>query len=158
MAIIKMTGGFSVCPEGTHIFRIFKVDYNAEFGKLAVHLINAQGVRHIERFSLMNNDGSMNDRACNAFSFFAKTALNNPRLEEIDHLDLINRYIKATITHNVTPNRTDPTQTVVFANITEKWAADGFDTEPVKIALTLGNEPDAEPIGTGEVDLNSLLN
>ena len=168
MAIIKMTGGFSVCPEGTHVFRIFKVDYDADFGKIAVHLINAKGVRHIERFNMMNKDGSMNDKACNRFSFFAKTALNDFRLEEIDHNDLINRYIKASITHSVLPRNDDPTQTVTFANMGEKWPADGFDTEPVKIALTLGNEEapakpvepvkPAEPAPKGAVDLNRLLN
>ena len=33
MANIQLSGGFTVCPEGRHIFRIYKVDYNKEFGK-----------------------------------------------------------------------------------------------------------------------------
>jgi hypothetical protein len=153
MATIQMTSGFTICPEGKHIFRIYKVDYDKDFGKLVVHLVTAQGITHIERFSLMNNNGEMNDKACNAFSFFAKTALNNFGLEEIDHTDLVNHYIGGEIVHTTSPNRNDPTKTVTFANITNKWVADGFDTEPCKKALELGNAP----APTSGVNLDNLL-
>ena len=158
MATIRMTGGFAICPEGKHIFRIYKVEYNEEFGKIAVHLVNAQGVTHVERFSLMNNNGDMNDKACNAFSFFAKTALNNFNIEEIDHNDLVNHYIGGEISHTVSPNRNDPTKTVTFANITNKWVADGFDTEPCKKALELGNTVAPVEQPTEGVNLDNLLN
>jgi hypothetical protein len=158
MANISLTGGFTACPEGKHIFRIYKVDYNPEFGKLAVFMVNAKGITHVERFSLMNNDSTMNDKACNAFSFFAKTALNNFELTEIDHNDLVNHYIGGEITHTVLPSKNDPTKNVTFANITEKWVADYFDTEPVKKALTLGTNSETPAAPSGEVDLNSLLN
>lgn len=157
MATIRMTGGFAICPEGKHIFRIYKVEYNEEFGKIAVHLVNAQGVTHVERFSLMNNNGDMNDKACNAFSFFAKTALNNFSIEEIDHNDLVNHYIGGEIAHTVSPNRNDPTKTVTFANITTKWVAEGFDTEPCKKALELGNATAPVEQPTGAVNLDTLL-
>ena len=159
MATIQMTSGFTVCPEGKHIFRIFQVDYNEEFGKLAVHMVTAQGVIHVERFSLMNNNGEMNDKACNAFSFFAKTALNNFSLEEIDHNDLVNHYIGGEIVHTKLPSRNDPTKNVTFANITDKWVAEGFDTTPCKKALELGSTPVApsEPTPVGEVNLDNLL-
>lgn len=159
MAIIPMTSGFSICPEGKHIFRIYKVDYDPDFGKLVVHMVNAQGIKHMERFSLMNTNGEMNDKACNAFSFFAKTALNNFSIAEIDHNDLVNRYIGLEIVHTHSPSRNDPTKTVTFANASDKWVADGFDTTPVAKALSLGNEtePTQESAPSAEVDLNSLL-
>ena len=158
MATIQMTSGFSICPEGRHIFRIYKVDYDKDFGKLAVHLITAKGITHIERFSLMGANGEMNDKACNAFSFFAKTALNDFSIEEIDHTDLVNHYIGGEIVHTTSPNRNDPTKTVTFANITNKWVADGFDTEPCKKALELGNaSAPAEQPAEG-VNLDNLLN
>lgn len=155
MANISLTGGFTVCPEGKHIFRIYRVDYDKDFGKLAIYLVNAQGITHIERFSLMANNGEMNSKACNAFSFFAKTAMNNFTLESIDHTDLVGRYIGGEIVHTTQPNRNDPTKTVTFANISEKWVADGFDTTPVAKALSLGTDTTPK---TGDVDLNSLLN
>lgn len=158
MATIRMTSGFTICPGGRHIFRIYKVEYDEEFGKINVHLVNAQGVTHIERFSLMGNNGEMNDKACNAFSFFAKTALNNFSVEEIDHNDLVNKYIGGEITHTTSPNINDPNKTVTFANITDKWVADGFDTAPCKKALELGNAPAPAEQPTEGVNLDNLLN
>ena len=166
MAIIPMTSGFTVCPEGVHTFRIYKVDYNEEFGKLVVHLVNAQGITHQERFSLMGADGNINEKACAAFSFFAKTALNDFAIEAVDPQTLVDHYIKAEVTHTKAPSTRDPNKTVTFANFGDKWVADGFDTTPVAKALTLGKETSApaptpapaptEP--TTGLDLNALLN
>ena len=167
MATIQMTNNsFTVCPEGRHIFRIYKVDYNEEFGKLVVYLVNAQGMTHRENFSLFRADGSMNEGACNAFSFFARTALNDFSREAIDHAELVNHYIGAEVVHTTKPNSNDPSKTITFANLVgEKWVANGFDTTPVKKALTLGTEASAPiapqpvteaPTTTG-LDLNSLL-
>ena len=167
MATIQMTGGaFTVCPEGKHIFRIYKVDFNPDFGKVAVYMVNAQGNTIIQNYGLMNADGSMNDSICNAFSYFARTALNDFSREAIDHTELVNHYIGAEVAHKVLPSKNDPTQTVTYANLVgNKWVANGFDTTPVKKALTLGTEtetpkvetPIAEtPTATG-LDLNALL-
>ena len=168
MATIQMTGStFTVCPEGRHIFRIYKVDFNQDFGKVVVHVVNAQGHTIREQFNLMRVDGSMNESACNAFSFFARTALNDYSREAIDHTELIGRYIGLEVVHTVQPNKNDPTKTVTFANLgREKWVASGFDTTPVAKALTLGTEtetpkvatpaPVVAPATTG-LDLDSLL-
>ena len=166
MATIQMTGNsFKVCPEGRHIFRIYKVDFNPDFGKIVVYLVNAQGITHRENFSLYRADGSMNDSACNAFSFFARTALNDYSREAIDHTELVNHYIGAEVAHKVQPNKNDPTKTVTFANLVgEKWVANGFDTTPVAKALTLGTETEAPATtttapksATTGLDLNALL-
>ena len=161
MAQIKMTSGFTVCPEGVHIFRIYKVDYDQDFGKITVHLVNAKGITHTERFSLIGNNGSVNEKACNAFSYFAKTALNDFSLEEIDHNDLVGHYIKAEVVHTITQSTKDPSKTMTFANLSNKWVADGFDTTPVSKALTLGTETTETTEVAKEtkgLDLDSLLN
>ena len=168
MATIQMTNSnFTVCPEGRHIFRIYKVDFNQDFGKVSVYMVNAQGITHRENFGLMRADGSMNEGACNAFSFFARTALNDFSREAIDHEELVNHDIGAEVVHTVQPNRNDPSKTVTFANLVgEKWVAEGFDTTPVARALTLGTEaaaptvaPTVEeaPATTTGLDLNALL-
>lgn len=168
MATIQLTSGFTVCPEGTHIFRIYKVDYDQDFGKITVHLVNAQGITHTERFSLIGSNGAVNEKAYNAFSYFAKTALQDNTLESINHTDLVGHYIKAEVVHTVTPSTKDPKKTVTFANFANKWKADGFDTTPVAKALTLGTEteqpkveaPKAEtpaPTQVTGLDLDSLL-
>ena len=130
MALIPMTGGFTICPKGVQIFRIYKVEYDEEFGKLIVHLVNAQGITVQERFSLMNADGSSNDRACGAFSFFAKTALNNFSLEAVDPVTLVDHYIKADVTHSDVPSNKDPNKTVTFVNLGSKSPASGFEGAP----------------------------
>ena len=166
MPTIQLTSGFTVCPEGVHIFRIYKVDYNQEFGKLNIYLVNAQGVTHIERFSLINLSGVPNEKAYNAFSYFAKTALNDPYRTAIDPNDLVGHYIKAEVVHTIVPSTTKQGETKTFANLSNKWAADGFDTTPVEKALTLGTEqPKVEetkavepaPSQSTGLDLDSLL-
>lgn len=165
MAMIPMTSGFTLCPKGVQVFRIYKVDYNEEFGKLVVHLVNAQGITQQERYSLMGADGNINEKACAAFSFFAKTALNDFSLEAVDPATLVDHYIKADVIHTTQPNKNDPTKTVTFANLGDKWVADAFDTAPVPKALYLGKpEGTAAPVAqptpapaTG-LDLNAILN
>ena len=165
MATIKMTGNsFTVCPEGRHIFRIYKVDFNEEFGKIVVHMVNAQGITHKENFGLYRADGTMNDGACNAFSYFARTALNDFSREAIDHTELVGHYIGAEVAHTVQPNRNDPSKNVTFANLVgEKWVANGFDTTPVAKALSLGTETESPKVATPTatpttgLDLKSIL-
>lgn len=166
MAMIPMTNTFSICPKGEQVFRIYKVDYNEEFGKLTVHLVNAQGNIVLNRFSLMNQDGTSNDKACNAFSFFAKNALNDFAIPAVDPMTLVDRYIKMEATHTEAPSTKKPGETVTFVDVKNPSVATGFDTEPCQKALTLGKEtnvpttptaPAPEAPATG-LDLNALLN
>ena len=165
MATIQLTSGFTVCPEGEHIFRIYKVEYNQDFGKLNIYLVNAQGITHIERFSLINASGEPNEKAYNAFSYFAKTALKDSTVTAIDPNNLVNHYIKAKVVHTVLPSTKEQGKTMTFANLSDKWQADGFDTTPVAKALTLGTEqdqpkveePKAAPVQSTGLDLDNLL-
>ena len=162
MARITLTGGFTLIPEGTHTFRIYNVEYDANFGKLVVHLVNAQGITHSERFSLMRPDGTMNEGACNAFSFFAKNALNNFTVAEIDHAELVDHYIKGVITHSQSESTKEAGKMLTFANLSNTSPADGFDTEPCEKALTLGKSattptPTPTPTTTGNLDIKSIL-
>lgn len=166
MPTIQLTSGFTVCPEGVHIFRIYKVEYNQDFGKLNIYLVNAQGITHMERFSLINASGAPNEKAYNAFSYFAKTALNDYTRDAIDPNELVGHYIKAEVVHTIVPSNKEEGKTMTFANLSNKWAADGFDTTPVAKALTLGTEPEqpkveqpkaAAPTQTTGLDLDNLL-
>ena len=164
MATIHLSAStYAPIPEGIHVFRIFDVEYDETFGKVQIHLINAKGRIHTEKFTLMRADGSMIDGACNALSYFAKTALNTTEPADIDHTELIGHYIKAQVVHNVQPNRNDPSKTVTFVNLTDKWSADGFDTEPCEKALTMSretrmaNKKESAPAETTGVNLDSLL-
>lgn len=168
MARIAINRIFTPCPEGEHIFRVYKVEYKEEFGKLTIGLVNAKGDTVTENYSLLLNDGSPNDKAYAAFAFFAKTALNDFDREEVDPVELVDRYIKATVSHTVVDSNKEDGKKVTFVNLGDKKPADGFDTEPVEKALTLGKEapavaPVVEPVQEAPVsptagfDLNALL-
>ena len=172
MARIPMTSGFVVIPEGEYVFRIYDATYDEEFGRIVVKLVTASGLTHQERFSIKNSDDEYNEKALNAFSYFAKTALNDFSREDIDIEELIDHYIRAEVTHTKQPNKNDPTKTVTFANLGDKSPADGFDTEPTARALNMGRDgvkASPKPTATasapvqqsapakGGLDLDSLL-
>lgn len=137
---IPMRDGFSIIPEGEYVFRIYEVNHDEDFGKVEIKLINAKGQTMTERFTLMQQGGEYNERALSAFSYFAKTAMNDFGMEDVEPKDLVNHYIRAEVVHTKSPSKKDPNKTVTFANLGDKSPADGFDTQPVERALTLGNE------------------
>ncbi len=100
MAKIKLSeGGFSLIPEGTTTFKIVGAEYDEDFGKMVVDMQTKDGKKHSERFMLLKKNGEANEGALKAFSYFAKTALNNFQVDEIDHEDIIGCYITATVKH-----------------------------------------------------------
>ena len=146
MARIPLTNGFTLIPEGTYVFRIDKVEYDETFGTLEVNMTTKEGYKHRERYSLKNADDEPNEGAMNAFSYLAKTALNNFNVTEIDPEELEGHYLRGVIVHSdPVPSRKDPTKTVKYANITDKYPADGFDGEA------------AATQKPGRPDLDSLL-
>lgn len=171
MARIPMTSGFTLIPEGTYVFRIYDAKYDEEFGKIEVKLVNAQGMTHTERFSIKDKNDEYNEKALNAFSYFAKTAMGDYALEDVDPEELIDHYIEAEVVHTKVPSNKDPNKEVTFANLGDKAPADGFDTEPVARALTIGRgdsgkkaasapKQSAAPASTAPpkgLDLDSLL-
>lgn len=137
---IPMRDGFSLIPEGEYVFRIYEVNHDVNFGKIEIKLINAKGQTMTERFTLMQQGGEYNERALSAFSYFAKTAMNDFDMEDVEPKDLVNHYVRAEVVHNEKQSNKDPNKTVTFANLGDKYPADKFDTQPVERALTLGNE------------------
>lgn len=138
MARIPMTNGFVVIPEGNHIFRIYDASYDEAFGKIKVKLVNAKGLTHEERFSIRTKENEINDRALNAFSYFAKTALDDFSVEDIDITDIIGHYIGAEVVHTAMESNKTPGKMLTFVNLGDKWVAHEFDTIPVARAVTLG--------------------
>ena len=145
MARIPMTGGFQIMPEGEQVLKITKAEYDEDFGKAVFTLANAKDQTCRERFDLLNQDGSPNERAMNAFSFFAKAAMNNFDLEDVDPTELVGHYIRVEVIHNKVVSPQDPTKTKTYVNLGKKSPADGFD-----------GVAEVAPKSTG-LDLNALL-
>jgi len=156
MARISLTSGFSLIPEGEYVFGIYDVTYDEDFGKMEVKMVTANGQKYTERFQLKNQNDEPNEGAMNAFSFFAKTALNRYDIEDIDHTDLIGHYIRARVIHTQLPSRNNPGKMTTFANLDrDKTPADGFDTTPTQAVLTMMNSN--TPVSSSNIDLDALL-
>lgn len=125
MGLIKLTEGFSLISEGEHTFKVDEVVYKEEFGKLEVKLLAENGQKHTERYSLMKVDGSVNEGASNAFSYFAKTCMNDYTITDIDPQKLVGKYIKASVYHDEVPSNKDPNKTVKFAHLENMEVCDG---------------------------------
>ena len=143
MARIPMTSGFALIPEGTYVFRIYDASYDEEFGKIIIKLVNAAGMTQTERFSIKDKNDELNEKALNAFSYFAKTAMNDYSMEDVDPVELIDRFICAEVVHTKLPSNKDPNKTVTFANLGDKSPAEYFDTDPVARALSIGKDEGA---------------
>ena len=147
MARIPMTGGnYQPIPEGEQVLKVTKAEYDAEFGKIIITLQNVKGLTCQERFSILNEDNTPNEKALGAFSFFAKTVMNNFEMEDVDPEELVGHYLRAEIIHNKVPSNKDPNKMMTFVNLGNKSPADGFDGEP------------APAPKAGGIDLSALLN
>lgn len=156
MAKIGLTEGFSLIPEGTHVFQITEVKYKEDFGKMEVTMQTATGQKHTERFSLLDKNGEPNAGAMNAFSYFAKTALNDFSLTEIDHEDLVGHFLRCEVTHEEVESDRTAGKMLKFVRLGDKEPCDGFDDapatqapKPAKAAAPAGGKP--------KFDLDSLL-
>lgn len=147
MGKITLSEGFSVIPEGTYVFRIVEVNYKEAFGKIDVKMKTAKGQTHTEHFSLLKTDGSTNEKALNAFSYFAKVATGDFDLQDIDPEELVGLFMECDVEHDVQPSNRDPRKTVTFIRLAGKRHADRFEGEPVS----------PTPVQPEDIDLGDLL-
>lgn len=162
MAKIGLSEGFSLIPKGTHVFKIIGVNYKEDFGKMEVVMQMATGQKHTERFSLLNKDGEPNQGGLNAFSYFAKTALNDFSLEEIDEQDLVGHFIRCEVDHEEVESNKTPGKMLKFVRLGDKESANGFDDDeipaaPKKQSKPAQAEPEKHETKKPVFDLGSLL-
>lgn len=151
MAKIKlMEGGFTLLPEGVTTFKIVSVEYKEDFGKMKIELQTKGGQKHYENFSLLTKAGEINEGALKAFSYFAKTALNNYSLDEIDEQDLVDCYITAEVTHEEFESNKEPGKMLKSVRLKDYAVAVGFGSS---------NTTDNEPLEDDDLDdLDDFLN
>lgn len=163
MAKIGLSEGLSLIPKGTHVFKITGVNYKEDFGKMEITMQLATGQKHVERFSLLNKDGEPNQGGLNAFSYFAKVALNDFSLVEIDHEDLVGCYIRCEVDHEEVESNRTPGKMLKFVRLGDKESADGFDEEPAAPAPAKKEKAAEKPATAAKsgskkpFDLNSIL-
>ena len=151
MGRIGLTAGYTAVPEGTYVFQITEVTYKEDFGKLEITMETEAGIKHIERYSLLDKNNKPNTGAYNAFSYFAKTALDDFSLTEIDHEDLLGCFIECDVTHDVVESTKKPGETVTYVRLSDKRVSDGW--EGTSVAAKTQTPPQSKPV----VDLSSIL-
>lgn len=129
MAKMKLSEStFSLIPEGTTVFKVVEVDDSKyeDFGKIAVKLQTAKGATHTENFSLVKKNGELNEGALKAWSYFARTCLNNYQADEIDTQDIVGCYIQATVKHEEFESNKEPGKMLKSARLNDYNTASGF--------------------------------
>lgn len=122
--------GFTLIPEGFHVFKVVDVDMSKYdgFGKIEVKMETENGQKHSERFSLLNAKGEVNEGALNAFSYFARTVMNDYKADDIDPADLVGHYIRAEVKHVESTTINERTgKPYINVNLGDKEPALGFD-------------------------------
>lgn len=146
MAKMKLSDStFTLIPEGTHTFKVMEVNDEKyeDFGKLEVKLQTAKGETHIERFTLLKKSGEINEGALKAWSYFARTCLNNFNADEIDTQDIVGCYITATVKHESYEYEKDgDTKTGKNARLNDYTTASGFESKWTDVPDETGNESD----------------
>ncbi len=165
MGKITLSEGFTIIPAGTHIFKIIEVNYKEQFGKLEIKMKTAKGQTHIERFSLLKADGSTNEGALNAFSYFARTAIGDITAQDIDPEELIGYFIECEVEHEVMPSNRDPNKNITFIRLGDKRHVEGYDEEEVitppsvkkKPATSVPVQAKKTEIKAEDINLDALL-
>ena len=129
MAKMKLTEStFQLIPEGVTVFKVMSVDDSKydDYGKLVVKLQTARGETHNEQFTLLNKKGELNEGALKAWSYFARTCLNNYRADEIDTQDIVGCYIQATVKHEEYESNREAGKMLKSARLNDYAVATGF--------------------------------
>ena len=147
MAKMKLSESkFKLIAEGTHTFKVMEVDDSKyeDFGKLTVKLQTSKGENHSENFTLLKGDGEINEGALKAWSYFARTCLNNFQADEIDTQDIVGCYITATVKHETyTRTKGDNAGTEgVSVRLNDYTTASGFGDSSVSAAETVEDDID----------------
>ena len=138
MPKIQLVEAFQRIPEGTYIFKCERVEFDSTYGVLKLHLVTADGHKHIDQYNLLNANNEVNEIAQMSFSVTARALMMSPDIMDVDTDALVGKYMKATVSHVVKPNRNDPTKTVTFVQLKDKMSANGFESKPFDVNALLG--------------------
>ena len=109
---------------------ITKSHYDQEYGKVEIELKNEKGEIVNNNFGLMGNDGTQNDGALKAFSYFSRVAMGDWGYDEVDDEELVGKFIRADIEMTKSKKANDKGEFMSFANITKTYMTDDkFDVE-----------------------------
>ena len=106
------------------LLRITKSHYDQDFGKVEIALENEKGEIVNNNFGLMSQDGSMNEGAIKAFSYFARVAIGDWGRDDIEDEELVGCFIRADIkmVKGTKPNKDG--EILEYANLEKVYVTD----------------------------------
>lgn len=125
--IRKLQDKFPLIPEGDQVVRVKEVidkDYE-KFDKLTVIVEDGEGTAAQLNFNFVNEDGSPNDGAENAYTFMCRALLNDQTADEVDTNELVGKFALAEVMH------TTGSKGGTFIKI-KKWSATDETFAPSK--------------------------
>ena len=125
MAVIKLKEtDFHLIPEGTYVWTIKNAKYDAKFNKVKVEFENENGEK------ITNPYGLSSDGGAKAFSYLAKTAINDYSVKEIDPETLVGKKVIGDIEHAEMPSTVREGEMVKFANLRNIKVYEGDEVKP----------------------------
>lgn len=150
MAKIQLSSGFSIIPEGVYTFRISKINHEVDFGKLQITCETADGQEYVEKYTFLKSDGSANEGAIKAFSFFARRVLNDNTIEDVDPEEFVGHFFNARVEHKQTEKKDKPGEFWTNVSLQDVEVAYGFDGQDVP-------EAGYETIAPDGFDVDAIL-
>lgn len=119
MAIkLSQSNGMFIKEAGKKVLlQITKANYDQEFGKVELEFKNERGEIINENYNLMANDGSINEPALKAFSYFTRVAMGDWGIQEVEEEELIGQWLRADIKMTKGSKPDKEGNAIYFANI-----------------------------------------
>jgi len=152
--LAESTGGSYIKEAGKNVLlQITNAKYNQDFGKVEMTLSNEKGETMNNNFGLMNNDGSINEKALKAFSYFARVAVGDWDRDDIEDEELVGCYIRADIALREGKEKNKDGETMYFANLDKVYTtSDTFKKSKVKEVVEDEDEDISEDVADEDWD------
>lgn len=95
--LAESNGTFISQPGKNVLLVVTKSKYDQEYGKVEMTLENENGEIVSNNFGLIDNDGSINEGALKAFSYFSRVAVGDWGRDDIEDEELIGCFVRADI-------------------------------------------------------------
>lgn len=124
ITLAESNGAFINQPGKNVLLRITKAKYDTGFGKVEIVLENENGEIVNNNYNLIDNDGSTNEGALKAFSYFARVAVGDWSRDDIEDEDLVGCFIRCDIEMKEGTKLSKDGKTLEFANIVKSYMTD----------------------------------
>lgn len=124
ITLAESNGAFINQPGKNVLLRITKAKYDTEYGKVEIVLENENGEIVNNNYNLIDNDGSTNEGALKAFSYFARVAVGDWGRDDIEDEDLVGCFVRCDIEMKTGKKEDKNGNIMEFANIVKSYMTD----------------------------------